>query len=223
MNLYGTRLHAILLSIGFLVYSGISNLPAIFARTYDLDPSGKSICTYDYTLYPTWEYADIVFSYINIIVPCSAHLICSACILTAIARRKILIHRNNHPKQRIYCVWLRQLYIHRDFLIPPMFLIICLLPNAIHGHLLDRCVSYSSVIHLRVIIAFTFLLYIPLVFVYIVYIYPNDSYRKEFRQTWFYKTLCCLYRRDRPRLQQRHQLTVTKVNTLSELEEDSHL
>ena len=224
LSLYGTRRHAVLCSIGFFIYSAISNLPAIFARKYAPDPSGESICVYDYLSYPEWKQFDTVFSYINIIVPCATHLICSACIITAIARRKILIHRNNHPKQRLYRVWLHQIYIHRDFLVPPFFLIICLLPNTIHGHLLVKCVPYGSLENLRVHIAFIFLQYIPLVFVYVVYIYPNDSYRKEFRQTCFYRTLCCyFYRRYQHATQQRPQLTSTKTKTLSQLVEDSPL
>jgi len=224
MDLYGTRRHAVLVSIGVFVFSAISNLPAIFARKYTLDPSGKSICMYDYISSPTWKQVDTVFSYIYDIVPITAHLICSACILTTIARRKILIHRNNHSKQRLYRVWLRQLYIHRDFLVPPIFIIICLLPNSIYGHLIVKCAPYSSSEQLRLHIAFIFLLYIPSVFVYVVYIYPNDSYRKEFRQTWFYRTLCyCFYRRYRQKPRQPYQLTLTKNDKFSELVKDSHL
>ncbi len=224
MNLYGTRRHAILVSIGFFLFSAISNLPAIFAREYAPDPSGNLICLYDYLSYPQWKQADTIFLYIDVIVPCVVHLICSACIFTAIARRKILLHRNNHPHQRLYHVWLRQLYIHRDFLVPPLFIITCLLPNAIYGHLLVKCVPYSSLGQLRLHIAFIFLLHIPAVFIHLVYIYPNDSYRKEFRQTWFYQVLCCYFhRRYKNSSQQGRQRTLTASSALSQLVEDSHL
>jgi hypothetical protein len=189
MNLYGTRRHAILVSIGFFVFSAISNLPVIFAREYAPDSSGKPLCLYDYLSYPAWKQADTIFSYIYVIIPCVVHLICTACIFTAIARRKILIHRNNHSNQRLYRVWLQQLYLHRNSLIPSLFIIICLLPTAVHGHLLDECLPYSSLEHHRFHIASIFLLYIPEALVYVMYIYPNDSYREEFRQTWFYRAL----------------------------------
>jgi hypothetical protein len=224
MSLYGARRHAVLVSIGFFVFSAISNLPAIFARKYAPDPSGNPICLYDYLSYPAWKEADTIFSYIEVIVPCTTHLICSACILTAIARRKILIHRNNHPNQRLYRVWLRQLYIHRDFLVPPLFLITCLLPNAIYGHLLVKCAPYSSLGQLRLHIAFIFLLNIPAVFIYVVYIYPNDSYRQEFRQTCFYRALCCCFhRRYKYVSRQGCQRTLTTSTVVSEFVEDSHL
>lgn len=226
MNLYGTRLHVVLISISLFTFSAISNLPTIFARVYAADPSGKITCMYDYNTYPAWGYVDTVFSYIHAIVPCTIHLVCSACIFTTIARRKILIHRNNYPNQRLYSVWLRQLYIHRDFLIPPIFLIACLLPNAVHGHFLVKCVPYASLGQLRFHITFIFLLYIPSVFVYIVYIYPNDSYRKEFRETWFYKILSyCFCQRYKKPFEQTHQLTTTTRSnkTLSESVENSHL
>ncbi|CAF0923431.1 unnamed protein product [Adineta steineri] len=209
MGLYGTRRHAILVSIGFFIYAAISNLPAIFAREYNVSPSGESICIYDYISHPIWYKVDTIFSYIHVIIPCSVHLICSVCILTTIARRKILIHINTKPKQRLYLVWLQQLYIHRDFLVPPIFLITCLLPNAIHGHLLVKCAPYSNLVQLRLHIVVIFLLHIPSVFVYIVYIYPNESYIKELRQTWFYRIFCCcFYRKYKKQLQHRSQLTI---------------
>ncbi len=224
MNLYGTRCHGIIVSIVLFIYVAIANLPAIFARDFIPDPSGKVICMYNYAAHPVWARADTVFSYIHISVPCIVHLICSICILTTIARRKILIYRNSRPKQRLYRVWLRQLYIHRDFFFPPIFLITCLLPNAIHGHLLVPCVPYSNAEQLRIHIAFILLLHIPMVFIYIVYIYPNESYTKEFRQTWFYKILCCcFYRRDENKRKPRQRSLTATTNTSSQPVEESHL
>jgi hypothetical protein len=185
INLYRTRRYAILVSIGFFILSSILNLPVIFAREYASDSSGKLLCLYDYLPYPAWKQADIIFSYIYVIIPCVLHFICSVCILTTIVRRKVLIHRNTNSNQRFYHVWLQQLYIHRDCLVPSIFIILCLLPTAVHGHLLDECLPYLEQRRLR--IAFTFLLYIPMIVVYLVYIYPNDCYREEFQQTWFYR------------------------------------
>ncbi|UJR08464.1 hypothetical protein I4U23_012733 [Adineta vaga] len=216
MNLYETRRHAMLASLGCFIYSCVTNLPAIFAREFVLSPSGKSLCMYDYISHPTWNLVDRVFSYIHAIVPCTAHLVCTVCILTTIARRKIFIHKNTQPKQRLCHVWFRQLYFHRDFLVPPLFLITCLLPNAIHGHLVVKCVSHSDLDHLRLHILFIFLLHVPSVFVYFLYIYPNESYRKEFRQTWLYRRFCCsFYRKNKKKSQQRYQVPIK--STMSEL------
>ena len=224
MNLYGTRRHAILVSIGFFILSAVSNFPAIFAREYAPDPSGNPICLYNYSADSVWKQVNTIFLYFDVIVPCSTHLICSACILTTIARRKILIHRDNSFNQRLHRVWLRQLYIHRDFLIPPLFLITCLLPNAIHGHLLVTCVPYTSLGQLRLHIAFIFLLYIPAVFIYVVYIYPNDSYRKEFRQTGLSRVLCCCFqRRYKYESQETRPRTLTTSSVDTQIIEESHL
>ncbi|CAF0868065.1 unnamed protein product [Adineta ricciae] len=220
MELYETHRHAIMISIGCFIYSSVSNLPRIFAREFILKPSGESICMYDYISHPEWSISDTVFSYINVILPCAAHLICTGCVLTTIVRRKILICKNSQPQQRLHRIWLRQLYVHRDFLVPPLFLIFCLLPNAIHGHLIASCIEYNNVTHLRLHIACIFLLHLPFAFICLVYIYPNQSYRKEFRQTWFYRALCCgLSRKDKKKVQQRYQLTAKL--TLSELVEKS--
>jgi hypothetical protein len=224
LSLYGSRRHAILISLGFFIYSAISNLPAIFARDYILDSAGRLICTYNYVSHSSWEQVDSVFSYIYVIIPCVLHLVCSVCILTTIARRKVLIYRNSKPKLRLYYVWLRQLYFHRDFLIPPIFLITCLLPNAIHGHLLVKCAPYGSLQDLRLHIAFIFLLHIPATLIYVVYIYPNESYTKEFRQTWFYRKLCCCcYLKQKEQSQGRYQLTLKPTLSLSQLVESSSL
>lgn len=217
MNLYETRRHAIFVSIVALVYSSASNLPAIFAREFLPDPLGQVTCVYDYQSHRAWSLVDTAFSYVNLIVPCTAHLVCTVCILTTIARRKILICKNSQPKQRLYRVWLQQLYIHQDFLVPPFFLIVCLLPNAIHGHLVVTCVPYFNLEQLRVHIAFIFLLNIPSAFVFIVYIYPSQLYTKEFKQTYFYKILCCgLFR-----VRQRKYQPPVKLSALESMEKPS--
>lgn len=107
-NIYGSRLRAIILSIVFFIFAAITNLANIFARHYTIDPSGYPICVYDYLSNPKWDLFNKIFCYIHIIVPITIHLICSICILTTIARRKILIQTVNQPSQSLGRVWLQQ-------------------------------------------------------------------------------------------------------------------
>ena len=154
MNLYGTHRHAIVASIGFFILAALLNLPVIFAREYASNSSGTLLCLYDYLSYSTWKQADIIYSYIYVIIPCLLHLICLIWIVTTIIRRN-------------YHVCLQQLYVHRDSLIPSIFIIICLLPTVVRGHLLNECLPYLE--QRRLHIASIFLLYFPMIFVYLVY------------------------------------------------------
>lgn len=192
-NVSGSRLRAIISSIGFFILAAITNLANIFVRHYTIDPSGYPICIYDYLSNPTWDRFNKVFCYIHIIVPITIHLICSICILTTIARRKILIQTINRSSQSLCHVWIRQLYDHRDFFIPPLCMILFVFPNSIYGNLLNICIPYSDVVKLRLHIAFVFLLHGPIVFTFIIYIYPSEVYLREFQETCLYRVLCCWF------------------------------
>jgi hypothetical protein len=197
-NISGSRLRAILLSIGFFLLAAISNLSDIFTRHYALDPSGYSICVYDYISNPKWDSFNKFFSYIHVIIPIPTHIICSVCILTTIARRKILIQQIDRSYQHLYRVWIQQLRAHRDFFIPPLCLILFVLPNLIYGNLLKICVAYADVIQIRFHIAFVFMLHGPIIFSFMIYIYPNEIYTREFQETCLYRILCCcFYRRNK--------------------------
>ncbi|CAF3823716.1 unnamed protein product [Adineta steineri] len=187
-NVNGSRLRALLISGMIILYTCGSNLDDIFIRRISNDPLGNLICTYDFDRYPTWRYLDIVFSYAHVVIPCLVHLICSVCVLTTIARRKIFIRSTN---DKLYKVWLQQLFIHRDFFIPPICIILCTLPHGILGHLLETCIPYSDKFKLRLHISFVLLLYIPQTLSFILYIYPNEIYWKEFQKTIIYRTICC--------------------------------
>ena len=193
----GSRRRAVIASIGFFLLSAIANLANIFARHYSLDPSGYPICIYDFTSNPNWGHFNKAFSYINIIVPILFHIVCSICILTTIARRKILIQSSKRSCQHLCAVWFKQLYAHRDFFIPPLCMILFVFPNSIYGHLLNICVTSSDVVKLRLHIAFVLMLHGPLILTFLVYIYPSEIYTREFQETHLYRALCCYFYRRR--------------------------
>ncbi|UJR22559.1 hypothetical protein I4U23_025608 [Adineta vaga] len=187
-SINGSRLRGLCISIGIIIYACISNLDDIFLRQITSDPFGNPVCTYDFDGYPVWRSLDIIFSYAHVIIPCVVHLICSVCVLTTIARRKIFIRST---EDKLYQVWFRQLFIHKDFFIPPVCLILCILPHGILGHLLQTCIPYSDKFKLRLHIAFVLLLYVPQTLAFILYVYPNKIYWKEFQQTFLYRSICC--------------------------------
>jgi hypothetical protein len=187
-NINGSRIRELFVSAIIILYVAGSNIDEIFIRRISKDAMGSPICIYDFDRYPTWRRFDIVFSYTHVIIPCIVHLICSICALTTIARRKIFIRST---EKKFYRVWLQQLYLHRDFFIPPVCLILCILPHGIEGHLLETCIPYSDKFKLRLHISFVLLLFVPQMLSFILYVYPNQIYWKEFQQTFFYRKLCC--------------------------------
>lgn len=193
----GSRRRAIIVSIGFFLLSAISNLANIFARHYSIDPSGHPICIYDYISNPQWDRFNEVFCYINVIVPILFHIVCSICILITIARRKILIQSTDRSCQHLCSIWFKQVYDHRDFFIPPLCMIVFVFPNSIYANLLDICITHSDVTKLRLHITFVFMLHGPLIFTFMVYIYPNEIYTREFQETFLYRILCCCFYRKR--------------------------
>jgi hypothetical protein len=214
----GSRIRAFLFSIGFFIFAATANLANIFARHYASDPSGHSICVYDFLSNPQWDYFNKAFCYIHVIVPFSIHIICSICILTTIARRKVLIHTNDGTAQGLCHVWLQQLYNHRDFFIPPLCMILFLFPNLIYANLLKLCVPYSDLIKLRVHIAFVLLLPGPIFSTFMVYIYPNEIYTREFQETRIYQVLCCcFYRRRKAKELRERRRRASSVCTIQHL------
>jgi hypothetical protein len=209
----GSRIRGLLVSFIIILYACGSNIDELFIRRFSRDPEGNQICIYDFDRYPTWRMVDLVFSYLHFIIPCVAHLICTACVLTMIARRKIFIRGTD---EKFYRVWLQQLYLHRDFLIPPTCLILCILPHGILGHLLQTCIPYSDKAKLRLHISFVLLLFVPQMLSFVLYVYPNDIYWNEFQHTIIYRTVCCYSYRKRHTLKRKaHGQLLWKERTSS--------
>lgn len=201
-NVHGSRTRNLLVSLFIIVYVSGSNVDEIFIRQITQDIHGRDVCTYNFDDYPIWRKFDIVFSYTHFVIPCAAHIICSICALTTIARRKIFVGISN---KTLYHEWVRQLYLHREFFIPPICLVICLVPHGLLGHLLNICIPYSNIFMLRLHISFVLLLFTPATFSFILYVYPNENYWKEFKQTFFYRKFIGCYRYHRRRESQRQQ------------------
>lgn len=220
-NVIGSRLRAILLFFVFFILAAVGNLANIFARDFTLNPLGYSVCIYDFISNPNWDRFNKIFCYIHIIVPIIIHSICSICILTTIARRKILIQSTN----RSCSVWFQQLYTHRDFFIPPLCIILFLFPNSIYRNLLNLCIAYSDIMKLRLHIAFVFMLHVPIIFTFMIYIYPSEIYTREFQETYLYRILCCCFyrRRKAKELMERRQRALSSATIQHLIIETEHV
>jgi hypothetical protein len=185
-SIFGSRVRAILTSLCIIIFAAVTSLPEIFIRRYSLDIRHRSICIYDYEGEPSCGIAKNIFSHIHVIVPVSLHIICIICILTSIARRKIFIRGDDGPP--LYQMWLKQLILHRDFFIPPLCILACVLPYVVFSRkFVAECKPYSDVSAIRSHIAFILLLDIPQALTFLIYVFPNDFYFKEFLHTIFYR------------------------------------
>ena len=194
-NVNGSRMRGLVVSFFIICYVTGSNIDEIFSRWLINDATGTKICTYYFDDYPIWRRLDVVFSYTHAIIPFTLHVLCSICVLTSIARRKVFLHSTEH---RFCRVWFEQLYEHRDFFIPPVCIILCMIPHGVIGHLLHLCLPHSDKVKLRLHIFMVFLVFTPPMLNFLLYIYPNDIYWKEFQQTFFYRKLCCYcYKKER--------------------------
>lgn len=201
-NFLGSRTRSLAVSLLIILYVSASNIDEIFIRRITQDILGRDVCTYNFDDYPTWRKFDIVFSYTHFVIPCIAHIICSICALTTIARRKIFVGISNN---KFFREWIRQLYLHRDFFIPPVCLIVCLLPHGLLGHLLSICIPYTNIFMLRLHISFVLLLFVPEMLSFILYVYPNEIYWKEFKQTFWYRKLGCYQYQRRKELRRQQE------------------
>jgi hypothetical protein len=202
-NINGSRIRAMIVYIIIIFFACSSNIDEIFIRRLDHDSLGDDICIYDFDGQPIWRRFDIVLSYTHVIIPCTVHLICTICALATTARRKIFIRGTEH---RFCRVWLQQLYLHRDFLIPPFCLIVCILPHGILGHLLQTCILYSDKSKLRLHISSVLLLFVPQMLSFISYVCPNEIYWQEFQQTILHRKNCCYFYHKQRKSRQKKQI-----------------
>ncbi|CAF3274377.1 unnamed protein product [Rotaria sp. Silwood2] len=190
-DVYEPSIRPIITSIIIIIFVSISNIPEKFCRGFVNSPNKHQVCSYYSHSNTIWYRMHIASSYVHVVLPCLVHIISTICILTTIAQRKVFISINRYPQQYIYRVWFRQLYLHRDFLIPPIFIIICILPHIIvHYILITKCLDFSNIILIRLHIVLVLFLNIPQMLTFLIYVYPNEIYFKEFMQTPIYRIIC---------------------------------
>ncbi|CAF2052369.1 unnamed protein product [Rotaria magnacalcarata] len=218
-SIHGNRKRGLVVSVIITVYVTCSNLDEIFIRRLSAYPMGNQVCIYDFERYPTWRRLDIIFSYIHVVVPCVVHVVCSLCVLTTIARWKIFIRGIDN---KFFRVWFQELCLHRDFFVPPLCLLVCILPHGIIDHLLNTRIPYSNKLQLRFHIVFVLLLFIPQLFSFILYVCPNRKYWKEFQHTIIFRKICCYFYQKNQRLRRQRLIGSpmiplrTSISTISQ-------
>jgi hypothetical protein len=78
---------------------------------------------------------------------------------------------------------------------------------------------------LRLHIAFVFMLHVPIIFTFMIYIYPSEIYTREFQETYLYRILCCCFyrRRKAKELMERRQRALSSATIQHLIIETEHV
>ena len=116
------------------------------------------------------------------------HLLSALLILYHITRHKIYL--SCLTKASWPSVFLQQVRNHKDFLIPPLLILICTTPHMVLLQLkLDQCVEREMKFYLRFHLLLDLFIYLPQILTFFIYIYPSKVYRIQFYETYAYSVL----------------------------------
>ena len=186
-SIYRTRKYSvIILIILFLIVSSGSGLYAV-GRTIEKSPVQSTTlyaCTFQHFPNENVKIAYKVMGsiYPQVVIPLLLSFLSIVLTLTHIIRHKITL--NALQLNSWQSLIMQQILKHKDFFIPPLVIIICTLPEKI---LANACGTYCvektmQRFYMRLHIAFDFLLCMPLVLTFFIYIYPSNVYMNLFHE-----------------------------------------
>ncbi|CAF1233645.1 unnamed protein product [Rotaria sordida] len=191
LQMFSSRQHSFIVSIFVFIIVNISHIYRIFNRHTAIHPLLKSLELCEFTPSLSIQILDNVVEMLHLLGPCLVHLLCTLWVLFRIIKHKIDLQydtqttRSNHR----WSTWKQQIHNHRDFFIPPLLIIICILPHVIIFHILRKCPN--TLIRMRLNVILNFLVHIPEIFTFFIYIYPSKLYWEQFLQTKIGKLLRC--------------------------------
>ncbi len=190
LQLFGSRQHSFIVSIFLFIIVNSSHIYRIFYRHIITHPLIKNLKLCQFTPSPSIKILDNVVEMLHLLGPCLVHFLCALWVLFRIIKHKIDLNYDiqTTPSQW-WSTWKQQIRNHRDFFIPPLLIIICILPHVITFHLLITCSDTLFGMRLNVII--NFLVHIPEIFTFFIYIYPSKIYWEQFLQTKIGELLRC--------------------------------
>jgi hypothetical protein len=200
-SLYRTRLYSILASILLLIILSLIHVSTILGHKIIPNPvDGKHrICVLHSQPSFVWKMIDKTLNstYLHYGLVWLLHLLSALLILYHIVRHKVYVScltRSQWPS-----IFLQQVRNHKDFLIPPILILLCTTPHTILLQLkLDECVQSNMKFYLRFHLLLDFFLYLPQIITFFVYLYPSGVYRMVYYNTSTYRkihsiklALCC--------------------------------
>jgi hypothetical protein len=201
-SLYRTRRYSILASILLLIVLSLINVSTVLGRNSALNPVNREyyICIFGSQPSPAWKMVDKILNstYLHYGVPWLLHLLSTVLILHHIARHKMYV--SCLTKSQWSSIFLQQVRNHKDFLIPPILMLLCTTPHILLLELkLDQCVQRDMKFYLKFHLVLDIFIYLPQIVPFFIYIYPSRVYRTQYYQTYAYavinwissKVFCC--------------------------------
>jgi hypothetical protein len=182
LQLFGSRQHSFIVSIFLFITVNLSRIYGIFYRHIITHPFLKNLKLCEFTPTPSIKILDNVAEMFHLIGPCLVHFLCALWVLFRIIKHKIdLNYDAQATPSQWWSTWKQQIRNHMDFLIPPLLIMICILPHVITFHLLITC--SDTLFRMRLNVILNYLVHIPEIFTFFIYIYPSNIYWKQFLQT----------------------------------------
>ncbi|CAF1145680.1 unnamed protein product [Adineta steineri] len=170
--------------------TSLSHIHRIFYRHIITNPLMNNLELCVFTPSSSTKIIDNLVEMLHLLGPCLIHFLCAIWVLFRIVKHKIYLnyHIRTTPTQWL-SIWKQQIYNHKDFFIPPLLIIICIMPHVIIFHLLITC--SDTLFRMRLNIILNFLVHIPEIFTFFIYVYPSKIYWEQFLQTKFGELLRC--------------------------------
>lgn len=162
----------------------IFNLEKIFTRYLLTDRSGHLYCIHQRHTSPGWFYMNNFTTYFCPILSCMIHFICFLFILVKIKQQNQKCPRN--------------IFRHPELLLPSSIILFSQCLFVVFRYLLNTCMTYSDKFSIRLHFGLIFILSIPSILTFAIYVLPNPFYRKEFQRSWISRMFycCCLNKQD---------------------------
>ncbi|CAF3688212.1 unnamed protein product [Adineta steineri] len=190
LQLFSSRKHSLIISIFLFLIISLSHIHRILYRHIITNPLVNNLELCVFTPSSSTKIIDNLVEMLHLLGPCLIHFLCAIWVLFRIVKHKIYLnyHIRTTPTQWL-SIWKQQIYNHKDFFIPPLLIIICIMPHVIIFHLLITC--SDTLFRMRLNIILNFLVHIPEIFTFFIYIYPSKIYWEQFLQTKFGELLRC--------------------------------
>jgi hypothetical protein len=140
IQLFGSRQHSFIVCIFVFITVSLSRIYGIFYRHMNTHPLLKNLKLCEFTPSSSVKILDNVVEMLHLLGPCLVHFFSTLWVLFRIIKHKIDFSDDiqTTPSQW-WSTWKQQICNHKDFFIPPLLIIICILPHVIIFHLLITC------------------------------------------------------------------------------------
>ena len=200
VSLYRRRIYAVICLVILFLFIGSGSALSAAGRSVGKNPvlSTSYVCSFDRYSNKHFKTAHQVIGsmYAQFVIPWFLSLVSVVLTLIHLIRHKIAF--TDLERNSWFSLIMQQISKHKDFFVSPLINIIFSFPeNLVVNIVGEYCVAKSvQRLYLRLHIAFDFLLFMPLILTFFIYIYPSKVYMSLFRELQIVKWIklkirCC--------------------------------